>query len=816
MSLRGRLRRPSPITSWNMLQARRGAPLLAALMLGCSVFAVDAAAQAQQPPANDLASSLTAGRNDDPNARMLVEAAEVLYDYDKETVSAIGDAVIYYDGSVLQADRVIYDQKNGRLRATGNVRLLERDGNVIHSESLDMSDDFAQGFVQSLQVETAARTNFAATSAQRKDGRITVFENGVYSACATCKDNPDRPPLWRVRAARIISDQQEKMVYYEDARLEFFGVPIAYLPFFQHPDPTVKRKSGLLVPTYIASSELGFGVRVPYFWNIAPNKDLTITPTVMSRQGLMLEGEWRHRLLNGAYTIRAAGVFQADSDAFPASPFGAADEDARGAFQTRGEFAINQHWEWGWNINLLSDKWVLDDYNLWGSGWNEAISTIYLTGLEDRSYFDLRGYYFLGLSSDDRQKELPVVFPLVDYNRVFDQPVLGGEMTFSANFTSLRRLEGDFEPTSPGNTLALNSTTNYTCNSFTVDCLAPGIAGNYTRASADLQWRKQIIDRIGQVWTPFAFVRGDMIWRDPSDTVGNASFMSTDQEFYTRGMAGAGLEYRFPLVAANALGTHTVEPIAQFIARPNEQHIGEAPNEDAQSLFFDDTTLFAWDKFSGWDRVEGGGRANIGLQYTWQMPAGTMINVLFGQSYHLFGLNSFARSDAAGTGLDSGLEGDTSDYVARFFVQASPNFALASRFRLSEDDFNAEATEIEGRFSRGRLTSSLMYARYDERPRLGFTDVREGILTSNRLNLTENVYLRAGALYDIERDEFSNTSFGLGYLDECFDLEVTYATDYSRDGNKERVHQMFVKLSLRTLGDANISTSIDTDSDSTF
>jgi LPS-assembly protein len=782
-------------------------------MLGCSVFAVGAAAQVQPSETDSLSARLAGSQSQDPNARMLVEAAEVLYDYDKETVSAVGDAVIYYQGSVLQADKVVFDQKAGRLKATGNVRLLERDGNVIYAQSLDMSDDFAEGFIDSLQVETAARAGFAATRAVRKDGRITVFENGVYTACSYCNEDPERPPLWRVRAARIISDQQEKMVYYDDARLEFFGVPVAYLPFLQHPDPTVKRKSGLLVPTYIASTELGFGARVPYFWAIAPNKDLTITPTVTSGQGLLMEGEWRHRLVNGAYTIRGAGIFQLDSGAFPDAPFGPGDQDARGALQTRGEFVINEHWDWGWNINLLSDKWVLDDYDLWGSGWTEAVSTVYLTGLEDRSYFDVRGYYFLGLSSDDRQKELPTVFPLVDYHRVFDQPVLGGELSLNANFTSLRRLDSDFEPTTLGNTLALSGTTNYECRSFAASCLAPGIAGNYTRASADLQWRKQIIDPLGQVWTPFAFLRGDMIWRDPSDSAGNATFMSTDQEFYTRGMAGAGVEYRYPLITANALGTHTIEPIAQAILRPNETRIGSGPNEDAQSLFFDDTTLFAWDKFSGWDRVEGGGRANVGLQYTWQMPAGTMVNVLFGQSYHLFGLNSFAASDNAGTGLDSGLENDASDYVARFFVQASPNFTLASRFRLAEEDFSAEATEIEGQYSRGRLTSSMMYARYDERPRLGFTDVREGLLTSNKLSIHDNWYVTAGALYDIERKRFSSTSFGLGYLDESFDFAVTYATDYSRDGNQERVHQMFVKLSLRTLGDANISTSIDSQSE---
>ena len=82
--------------------------------------------------------------------------------------------------------------------------------------------------------------------AERSGGNFTVFHNGVYTACAPCKDDPKKPPLWQVKAARIIHDQTEKMIYFEDARIEFFGRPLAWLPYFSAPDPTVKRKTGFL------------------------------------------------------------------------------------------------------------------------------------------------------------------------------------------------------------------------------------------------------------------------------------------------------------------------------------------------------------------------------------------------------------------------------------------------------------------------------------------------------------------------------------------------------------------------------------------
>ena len=115
---------------------------------------------------------------------------------------------------------------------------------------MDLSDDFRDGFVDSLRLDAPEQTRFAARARRsHRAATITVFQSGVYTACEACKDDPSKPPKWQVKAARIIHDQGEKMIYFEDARLEFFGVPLAYMPFFSAPDPTVKRKTGFLMPT---------------------------------------------------------------------------------------------------------------------------------------------------------------------------------------------------------------------------------------------------------------------------------------------------------------------------------------------------------------------------------------------------------------------------------------------------------------------------------------------------------------------------------------------------------------------------------------
>ena len=184
------------------------------------------------------------------DGQMLVQANEVDYDYNNSRVSAVGNVQLFYNGTSVEADKVIYDQKTKRLHAEGNIRMTDVDGKITYADILDLSDDYRDGFVDSLRVDTADATRMAATRADRSSGNYTVFENGVYTACAPCKDDPKKPPLWQVKGMRIIHDQIDKMLYFENAQLEFFGVPLAYIPYFSAPDPTVKRKIGFLTPNY--------------------------------------------------------------------------------------------------------------------------------------------------------------------------------------------------------------------------------------------------------------------------------------------------------------------------------------------------------------------------------------------------------------------------------------------------------------------------------------------------------------------------------------------------------------------------------------
>ena len=189
-------------------------------------------------------------------------------------------------------------------------------GPEIYSDEIDVTDDFANGFVNALRVETADKTYFAAESAERSAGTTTTFNNGVYTACEPCEEKPDKAPIWRIKAQKIIWNGKEKTVRFEHSRFEFFGMPIAYFPVFEVPDPTVKRKTGFLMPGVTYKSELGVGVIVPFYVALSPTYDLTLTGRYYSQQGFLGQAEWRQRFNSGYYTLKTAGINQQDPEAF--------------------------------------------------------------------------------------------------------------------------------------------------------------------------------------------------------------------------------------------------------------------------------------------------------------------------------------------------------------------------------------------------------------------------------------------------------------------------------------------------------------------
>jgi LPS-assembly protein len=337
-----------------------------------------------------------------------------------------------------------------------------------------------------------------------------------------------------------------------------------------------------------------------------------------------------------------------------------------------------------------------------------------------------------------------------------------------------------------------------------------GFPGVYSRFSAETTWRRSITDPIGQVFTPFIQARADVASLSVERGPAVDNFLPQGDTSIVRAMPTAGLEYRYPFIGVQSWGTQTIEPIAQIIVRPNENGFGRLPNEDAQSLIFDDSNLFKIDKLSGWDRMEGGTRANVGVQYTAQVNNAGFFNVLFGQSYHLMGKNSFTDGGATNTGLDSGLDKPRSDYIARFSYQPSRMFTFGSRFRFDEQTWEVKRFELESRVNFDRWAFTAIYGQYAAQPDLGFLTNREGVLGTSTLKLTSSWGVFGAIGYDLDAKKVDRTQLGLTYLDDCIAWALTYRTSYGYSGNpQEKSHSIMMTFGLRTLFDGQVSQKLD-------
>ncbi len=783
---------------------------------------------------------------------MVVEANQVVYDDKAHAVSAVGDAQIYYEGKVLEADRVTYFKDTGRVLAEGSVKLTDTDGSVTHADKMELSGDFKEGFVDTLRADTKERTHLGATRSDKVDADTTVFLNGTYTACPSCAKHPERPPVWRLRARKIIHKNNEQMLYFEDATFDLYGFPIAYFPFFSNPDPSVKRQSGFLMPLPSFGSTTGYGFGIPYFWAISPNMDLTLTPKYYVRQGLWGDADFRYRLDNGYFYIDINGIHQTADSAFAQQPWGSGNQTNRGSIASQGTIWLSQDWKFGWDVMRLSDKWYLYDYGvpnqilrpvLDGNVITETSSDVYLNGQGDRGYFDLRGYSFQGLTNFDYQPQLAAVWPMLDYNKTIDLPPektygVGGQIEIDANFTSSSAALASYQQTNAievDNLYGLHPVCNnpvtgkpdYTPGA----CILRGIGGSYTTGTVQLSWERKFIDPLGEVITPFAFVRAHADYLDystsgfatfGSDTIANAyqsNYFTDNNQFQGTVTPGVGIEWRYPLLASTPIGSLVIEPIGQIIARPNAPPTSNTlVNLDAQSLVFDDSSLFEWNKYSGYDRFETGVRANYGAQFTLDMDQHGYINALFGQSAQVAGVNSFDTPDAANVGLESGLNTPLSNYVARVSYVPNGNYSFIAKAQFDEATWALARLDIAAHAHYGPLDFATQFADYEQQPLIGYIYRRDGLLFTTKYDVTEHYFVSGNVNFDLSRHYyypaflptpqplFSPATWGLGggYADDCAKVTLNYTNTISDlVGNPPvyvRNQTVLVTIDLRTLG----------------
>lgn len=664
-------------------------------------------------------------------------ADNIRYDAALDALIATGNVEVFFGNQRLTAKQITYDNRTGNISAEGPLVLHDESGAVLLASQAELTPELESGLLFGARLILAQNFQIAAVEARKLDARHTVFERTIASACQIC--NRSDVPLWLIRANRIIQDEEKKQIHLEGARFEVFGVTVAYFPYFRMPDPSVRRASGFLTPEFRNSDIFGLGARIPYFIVIDQHRDVTITPFFTTKGATILEGEFRQRFANGELDV--AGAIAGDDD--PNLP------SLRAYLDLDGRFRLPDDLELSLDIAWTADRAFLSEY-----GYSQAdrlTSEISLTRQRPESFFSLSGVGFQSLRDGVNNRTLPVVLPELDYQTYWTDDITGGRITTRVSALGLTRQSGR-------------------------DVYSLGAGAN---------WRRSLALPGGVQGTLHAGVDG------------RAYVVQDDVAYASSAFATAtptlALELWWPVAKTTGRAVHVVEPVAQFVYSDTFGDRSRVPNEDSLQVEFDAANLFSFNRFPGYDKVETGLRANVGVNYTRLDPSGWNLGLTFGQVF---------RSEAqTGFPTATGLNDISSNIVAAANIDFPPILRLSNQTLLSNSlAFERNDIQLELNFEKFELDASYVYLAPDATA--GAPNLRQEVNLATRYQATPNWAMDLEWRRDLTADNNVSGLLGVEYGNECIRGRFSVSRRFTNSNTLPSSTEFGLTISLAGLGGA--------------
>ena len=689
----------------------------------------------------------------DTRPAVVLEADQVTSDDKTGEITAEGNVEARYQGRTLRAEKLVYDTNRHTVHAVGRVEILDEDGTVRFANEIEVDDALNAGVATGFSSRIPGGGTVAATSAVRRADGVNELNNVVYTACPVCKDGS--PPSWTLRARRASQNPNNDTISYRDVTLQVKGIPVLWLPYFQHPDPSSDRKSGLLLPNIGQNRRVGTFYEQPYYWAISPYSELTVAPRFMSNVNPLLGARYKKRFWSGQIQAEGSVTQEKDFDN-EGNTFG--EQTTRSHIFASGNFRINDYWKWGFGAARTSDDLYLRRYDISEAGGQTGLflndltrlfSHVDLTGQDGRSYANLSFIAAQGLRATDSEATLPLVLPVGEYHRVFRDPWLDGQLHFTASTADLVRTSG-------------------------------GV--NSARVSSDLKWNLTHVLGPGVLFSPFAEARADF-YRIENFTAPD------EQDSITRGLGIAGAQLSWPLLS---LGEHVnwlVEPVAMAALGSSGGNDPRIPNEDDLSFELDDSNLFRPDGAPNYDLWEGGPRASLGIRAT-AMTDKAKATAMFGRRWRNDEESAFSPV--------TNLADKSSDWIAAFSGDLGPGFGAAIRMRLDDDSLELRRLDASVRTKIGRVSAVGRYFNVDTA--LAGGDPSEELAGTLGVDVTRRWNLSYGLRRDLDSDINLSQNTRLTYRDDCMFLEFVYSRTETQDRSLGPSEGFQIRFGLSTLG----------------
>ena len=699
-----------------------------------------------------------------PEELVEFSADQVTYDTNADIVSASGAVRMSREGNYLAADQVIWDRNSGEVRAFGNVVVVTPQGDKLVGDNVVLTDTLRDGTVDNLLVVLESGGRIAA-SRGRRTGEVTTLENAIYSPCpVTSETGCPRRPSWSITAAQVINDPLHNRVRFRGGRFQLFGINLPLLPIFSI-NTGNGGSTGWLAPDFSISSKKGFEIAVPYHWQIASNRDFTVTPHLYTGVWPALEAKYRQLDRIGAFQIGGFLTYGTIESADPAATTNEG-KGLRAYAEANGKFQLDPLWSITTALRVASDKTVTRRYDLTRD--DRLRNVVNAERISPNSYVSIAGWAFQGLRPEDEQERIPVALPAIDARFLLGDPVFGGKFQIQANSLSILRVEGQ----------------------------------DTQRAFASARWDLRRLTPWGQELTLTAYTRGDVYHTDDALSTEVAIYRGTDG-WHSRWIGALAADLKWPLVGSAFGGFQRLVPRVQLVLTPHTPNF-DIPNEDARSIDLEDSNLFALNRFPGYDRWEDASRITYGLDWSLERPKLSITSTI-GQSYRIARRTIFPE----GTGLTDRF----SDIVGRTRIRYGRYIDLTQRFRIDKDNFAVRRNEIDLTVGSEQTYAQIGYLKLnrDIDPSIEDLSDREELRLAGRI-LFARYWSVFGTtvidLTDAQEDPLSVSDgftpvrhrLGIQYEDECLELGLTWRRDYERFGTFQKGSTFALHLNLKGLG----------------
>lgn len=639
-----------------------------------------------------------------------------------DRVSVSGDSQLVAEGNVealygttrIKAQRITYDRQADRLTLDGPIMLIEGENAMILADAGELDADMRNGLLRGARLVLDQRVQLAANRIDRVGGRYTQLYKVAATSCRVC--NSDTAPIWQIRARRAIHDEQEKQIYFDQAQLRVLDVPILWLPRLRLPDPTLSRATGFLIPSLSQDSQLGTGVRIPYFIRIGDHRDLTITP-FLSTDSTTLEFRYRQAYRNGDLTIEGAW---SDDDLRP---------ESRGYVFATGAFDLSRGFKLRFDIEAVTDKAYLVDYNY--SDKDRLDSSISLSRVQRDEYVNASLITYRTLRDGEINAQIPTIIGDLRYERRLFPKRLGGEVRMGFSAHGHRRYSD-------------------------ADVLGRDVG----RAEANIAWMRG--------WTLPGGVLARLETGLSVDTYRTLQD-STREQATGQVTPRAGLTLRWPLVKYGNNGiTQVLEPVAMIAwVGGNRPDIA---NDESTRVEFDEGNLLSLSRFPATDRRERGLSAAYGVNWAMYDAAGRRANLTLG---HV--VRQDVQPDFT---LSSGLDGTSSNLLVAGQYVTSGGLAVTTR-TLFDEGFGLSKAEARAAWITPDLGlgASYVWLAADAAENRA-TSVSEWSVDGS-YRLSRHWTGTANWRYDISSQRTAEAGLGLQYRNECVEVSLSLSRRFT-------------------------------------